>query len=161
MSKRIYNKIENSFNKYVIKQVIKKIPHYRQHKYSDQYCLDMFKDMLGDLVKWKCLKKLLAYQGDTEYHYKYLNSVFNKWTKHDIFKDAYTEMLHDNYYKLKHIKNSKTLKLFIDCSFIYNMYGVDCKATNPEYRKKKCTRRVTRASRVDSASYASKSRRLK
>ncbi len=30
-------------------------------------------------------------------------------------------MLHDNYYKLKHIKNYKTLKLFIDCSFIYNM----------------------------------------
>lgn len=140
MSKKIYNKIEKSFNKYVISQVIKKIPHYRQHKYSDIYCLDMFKDMLDDVVKWKSLQKLSTYQGASEYHYKYLNSVFNKWSKHDIFKDAYTEMINKNYYKLKHVKNSKTLKLFIDCSFINNMYGVDCKATNPEYKKKKCTK---------------------
>ena len=100
----------------------------------------MFKDMLNDVVNWKSLQKLSAYKGDSEYHYKYLNSVF---------KDAYIEMINNNYYKLKHIKNSKTLKLFIDCSFINNMYGVNCKATNPEYKKKKCTLRVTQASRVD------------
>ncbi len=58
MSKRIYNKIEKSFNKYATKQVIKKIPHYRQHKYSDRYCIGMFKNMLNDIVKWKSLQKL-------------------------------------------------------------------------------------------------------
>ena len=140
MSKKIYNKIEKSFNKYVINQVNKKFPHYREHKYSDHYCLIMFKEMLNDVVKWKSLKKLSAYKGKTEYHYKYLNTVFNKWSKNGIFKDAYMEMLNNEYYKLKHIKNSKTIKLFVDCSFIYNMYGIDCKATNPEYRKKKCTK---------------------
>jgi hypothetical protein len=46
-------------------------------------------------------------------------------------------MLNNEYYKLKHIKNSTTIKLFVDCSFIYNMYGIVCKVTNPEYKKKK------------------------
>ena len=149
MAKKRYNKIDNSFNKYVINQVNKKFPHQREHKYSDAYCLLMFKEMLNDVVKWKSLQKLSAYKGKTEYHYKYLNTVFNKWSKNDIFQDAYTEMLNSEYYKLKHIKNSRTINLFIVCSFIYNIYGINCKATNPEYRKKKCTRRVTRASRVD------------
>jgi hypothetical protein len=100
----------------------------------------MFKEMLNDVVKWKSLKKLSEYKGESEYHYKYLNTVFNKWSKNGIFKDAYKKMLNNEYYKLKHIKNSTTIKLFVDCSFIYNMYGIDCKATNPEYRKKKCTK---------------------
>ena len=140
MPKKIYNKIEKSFDKYILNQVNKKFPHSRKHKYSDKYCLLMFKEMLNDVVKWKSLTKLSEYKGESEYHYKYLNTVFNKWSKNGIFKDAYTEMLNNEYYKLKHIKNSKTIKLFIDCSFIYNMYGIDCKATNPEYRKKKCTK---------------------
>ena len=78
MSKKIYNKIEKSFDKYVINQVNIKFPHYREHKYSDQYCLSMFKEMLND-VKWKSLKKLSEYKGESEYHYKYLNhGVTNK-----------------------------------------------------------------------------------
>ena len=54
---------------------------------------------------------------------------------------------------IKHIKNFTSIKLFVACSFIYNMYGIDCKSTNPEYRKKNAlgelreqvasTRRVT------------------
>ena len=48
--KKIYNKIEKSFDKYVINQVNIKFPHYREHKYSDQYCLSMFKEMLNDVV---------------------------------------------------------------------------------------------------------------
>ena len=137
---KIYKNIEKTFDKYIINQVNKKFHHYREHKYTDEYCITMFKEMLNDVVKWKSLQKLSAYKGDTPYHYKYLNAVFNKWSKNGIFTDAYTEMLNNEYYKLKHIKNSKTIKLFIDCSFIYNIYGVNCKAINPEYRKKKCTK---------------------
>ena len=55
--------------------------------------------------------------------------VFNKWSKNDIFKDASTEMLNSEYYKLKHIKNSKTINLFIDCSFIYNITSLIQKET--------------------------------
>lgn len=140
MSKKIYDKIEKTFDRYIINQVKKKLHHYRQHKYDDIYFIGMFKDMLNDVVKWKSLQKLSEYKGKSEYHYKYLNAVFNKWTKNGIFKDAYIEMLNNEYFKSKHIKGSKTIKLFIDCSFIYNMYGINSKATNPEYRKKKCTK---------------------
>jgi hypothetical protein len=68
MPKKIYKKIENSFDKYIIDQVNKKLPHMRKHKYSDEYCLGLFKEMLDDVVKWKSLKKLRAYEGDSEYH---------------------------------------------------------------------------------------------
>ncbi len=50
----------------------------------------MFKEILNDVVKWKSLKKLFEYKGKSEYHYKYLNIVFNKLSKYGIFKDAYT-----------------------------------------------------------------------
>ena len=49
-------------------------------------------------------------------------------------------MIQTEYFKLKHIKKSDTINLFIDCSFMSNMYGSDCKATNPEYKKKKFTK---------------------
>jgi hypothetical protein len=51
-------KIKKNFDKYVINHVNKKFPHYREHKYSDRYCLIMFKKMLNDVVKWESLKKL-------------------------------------------------------------------------------------------------------
>ena len=100
----------------------------------------MFKEMLNDAAKWKSLKKLKTYKGNKDYHYKHLNAIFNKWSHENIFMDAHNEMLNNEFFKLKHIKNSKTIKLFIDCGFVSNMYGVECKATNPEYRKKKCTK---------------------
>jgi hypothetical protein len=40
----------------------------------------MFKEILNDVVKWKSLKKLFEYKGESKYHYKYLNIVFNKWS---------------------------------------------------------------------------------
>jgi hypothetical protein len=49
----------------------------------------MFKCMLIDVTRWISLTKLSDYKGETEYHYKYLNSVFNKWVYKDIFSDAY------------------------------------------------------------------------
>ena len=138
--KKVYNKIEKTFNKYILNIVASTIPHTRKHKYSDEYCLKMFKYMINDVVKWKSLSLLADYKGNPKYHYKYLCSVFNKWSKADIFKKAYTEMLKKEYFKLKHIKKAESINLFIDCTFINNMYGVDCKATNPEYKKKKCTK---------------------
>ena len=140
MSKKIHNKIEKTFNKCVLDQVSKILPHTRTHKYSDEYCLSMFKMMLHDTFKWSSLKIASDYNKEKTYHYKYLNAVYNKWARKNIFKKAYTEMIQKEYFKLKHIKKSDTLKFFIDCSYMSNMYGSDCKATNPEYRKKKCTK---------------------
>ena len=67
----------------------------------------------------------------------YLNSIFNKWSSKNIFHDAYKQLLQNEYLKLKYIKNNKTINLFIDSTFITNLYGINSIAVNPEYRKKK------------------------
>ena len=68
---------------------------------------------LNDKVKEKSLQKLATYKSKYEYHYKYLNSIFNKWTKNNVFNDAYIEMVKTEYYKLKHIKHTSSINLFI------------------------------------------------
>ncbi len=70
----------------------------------------MFKDILNDFVKLKSLQKLLAYQGNIEYRYKYLNSVFinSLYQKETI--DVYCTFLY-NFYK-------KVLTTHL-CSFFY------------------------------------------
>ena len=140
MSKKIHDKIKKTFDKCILDQVSKILPHTRKHIYSDEYCLSMFKFMLNDTVKWSSLTIASDYNKKNTYHYKYLNAVYNKWSRKNIFKKAYIEMIQTEYFKLKHIKKSDTINLFIDCSFMSNMYGSDCKATNPEYKKKKFTK---------------------
>ena len=46
-------------------------------------------------------------------------------------------MLQNEYFRLKHLRNNRIINLFVDCSFITNLYGVNSIAINPEYRKKK------------------------
>ena len=137
MPLKINKLINKTFNKYIIDEVVKAFPVYRKHKYSFEYCLKMFKFMLDDVVKWRSLSELSSYKGISEYHYKYLNSIFNKWTSKNIFSKAYSQMLQNEYFRLKHIRNNRIINLFVDCSFITNLYGVNSIAINPEYRKKK------------------------
>ncbi len=139
MSKKI-NMVNNLFKKGVLEIVREELPMIRNKKYSDSYCLNMFVHVLKNVTNWSALQHLSCYPKNNKYHYKYLNQIFNKWNKHKIFEKAYTRLLRLKYFKLKHIEKSKTLSLFIDCTYISNMYGVDCKATNPEYRKKKVTK---------------------
>ena len=137
MAKKIHKKINKLFDKYILDQINKKIPSYRKHKYSNEYYLKMFKFMLIDVTRWKSLTELAEYKGETDFHYKYLNSVFNKWSSKNIFHDAYKQLLQNEYLKLKYIKNNKTINLFIDSTFVTNLYGINSIAVNPEYRKKK------------------------
>ena len=65
-------------------------------------------------------------------------------------------MIDGNYYKIGHIKNCKTLKLFIDCSFIYNMYCVNC-----QQAVKLLFKDIERKNVLGELSYASMSRQLK
>jgi len=135
----IHKIINKTFDKYVLNIVDKQFPIIRKHKYSNKYFLDMFKFILTSVSNWKSLSLLRDYKGNN-YHYKYLNQVFNKWSSVDVFKNAYTNMLTERYFKLKHLKNNKNLRLFIDSSFITNMYGSDSIAIHPEYKKKKVTK---------------------
>ncbi len=71
----------------------------------------MFKFMLNDTVKWSSLTISSDYNKKNTYHYKYLNAVYKKWSKNNIFKKEYIEML--EYFKLKHIKKSDAFILLI------------------------------------------------
>ena len=42
----------------------------------------------------------------SDYHYKYFNSVFNKWSNANILEDIYLDMLNNKYFHLEHIKNT-------------------------------------------------------
>ena len=48
--------------------------------------------------------------------------------------------LNTYYFKLKDIKKSKTINLFIDSTFIINKYGIESIAKMYEYKKKKATK---------------------
>jgi hypothetical protein len=116
--------------------------------------------MLTDVTSWKSLSITKNYPENVEYHYKYLNQVFNKWTKFkyieyhykylnqvfnnwtkfNIFQKAYVQLLKNNYFKFNNVRKSKTLNLFIDTTFIVNKYGEEMITKHPEYKKKKVSK---------------------
>ncbi len=61
-------------------------------------------------------------------------------TNNKIFIDSYIILLNNYYFKLKDIKKSKTINLFIDSTFIINKYGIESIAKLYEYKKKKATK---------------------
>jgi hypothetical protein len=140
MHEKVLNKI---LKKYILGIVKKEIKHKRRHKYSDEYYLEMFTYVLKHVVSWSSLKFLSSYPSNNENHYKYLNQVFNNWTRHNIFQKAYTMMIQENYFKLNDLERNKKLNLFVDSTYVINSYGIDHKATNPEYKKKKVSKLTT------------------
>jgi hypothetical protein len=133
-------RLEKTYETILLKLVEKYIPSIRKCKYTNKYFLNQFKNMLRDVVCWESLTITKDYPKNIEYHYKYLNQVFNKWVKFNLFELAYTELLKNHYFKLNKILTSKTLNLFIDTTYIINKYGVENITKNPEYKKKKVTK---------------------
>ena len=133
---RIIKKINSMYDKYILKIAYEELPIKRCRVYTYEYFLKYFKLMLNDINNWRSLQHLKDYPLDSYYHYKYVNQVFNLWASKDIFKKAYIALLSETYFKLKSIKKSNYLTLFIDSTFIINKYGVDNVHFNPEYRKK-------------------------
>ena len=137
---KISKHISKTYDEYILELVNNRIPIIRKRTYLNKYFLEHFKLMLNNINNWQALSYLKTYPNGIKYHYKYIQQIYSKWVSYTIFKDAYTNMINDNYFKLKHIKKCKTLNLFIDCSYIVNKYGVESITTNPEYRKKKVTK---------------------
>lgn len=135
-----YKLIDRTYDTFILDLVDIKAPVIRNRRYSNKYCLSMFKFMLKDVTSWKSLSYLTDYNRHSIYHYKYLNQIFNKWVKLNIFKDAYMNMIKTNFFRLKHLKKSKNLNLFIDSTFINNLYGIEGISKNPEYNKKRVTK---------------------
>ncbi len=129
--KKIQNNITKIYDSYILDIVNEEFPIIRKRTYSSEYFLNHFKNMTNDINNWESLKKLKSYkskkdsndESTKDFHYKYNNENFNLWTSKNVFNRAYDKLLQNHYFKLKHIKKSKVLNLFIDCSYIVNKYG--------------------------------------
>lgn len=126
---------KKTYKSYVIDNAIKLCPFKKKSKFSFEYYYDMFIIVLQNVNSWNSLKVTSNYNGKSKYHYTTIRKMFNKWSKYDIFKIAYYEMLKDN--NLNGIPNND---LFIDACFINNKTGTELVGINPMYYKKRVTK---------------------
>ena len=77
-------------------------------------------------------KHLSQIGGYPKYFHKYLNEIYVKWSKSNVFNIAYKNMLNDNFVE----DTSNKLLLNTDTPYISNMYGIENVGVNPEYIKK-------------------------
>ena len=125
------------FEKYIIEIVKNKYPQKRKRKYTFEYYLENFIYVLNDIVKWSSLHILDKKQ--KSYHWKSIYNEFNKWTKDNVFEQAFYKFINDKYFKISKVKKDKNINLFIDVTKIANSLGSEGIAINGEYKKKNVT----------------------
>jgi hypothetical protein len=129
--------IYEHFKKYIIEIVKDKYPQKRTRKYSFEYYLENFVHVLNDFVKWSSLQFLDKKQ--KSYHWKSIYNEFNKWTKDNVFEEAFYKFINSKYFKISKVKKDKNINLFIDVTKIANHLGSEGIAINGEYKKKNVT----------------------
>ena len=112
----------------------------RSRTYNFEYYLNMFLLVLDDVTKWKSLTKTKIYNSDKNFHYKVIQNEFNRWTKYDIFKNAYTAYLNNKYKDKPMGNNKKSIDTFTDTSCFNNKYGRENVGVHPELHKKNTTK---------------------
>jgi len=70
---------------------------------------------------------------------KSIYNEFNKWTKDNVFEEAFYKFINDKYFKISKVKKNKNINLFIDVTKITNSLGSEGIAINAEYKKKNVT----------------------
>ena len=86
--------MNNEYIETVHKLVDKLCPNKRKPKYDFYNYIENIIYMLTDLNKWSSLR--LVHKNKKKYHYKTIYEVFIKWTKLNIFNQAY-ELLIEKY----------------------------------------------------------------
>lgn len=129
--------IFNLLKKHILDIANKKYPQVRQRKYSLEYYLQKFTDILNEVVNWESLRK--TYKNCKNYHWKTIYNEFNKWSKDKIFEDAFYNFINTKYFKISQIKKDKKINLLIDVTKITNKLGSEKIAINGEYKKKNVT----------------------
>ena len=129
-----------TYKSYVLELVNQLCPFKKKAKYTHEYYYDMFLHVLKDVNSWKSLSLLSSCKGNSRYHYTTIRKMFNRWTKHNIFKTAYFQMLNDNNMNPLNYETNYDIDLFIDASFINNKTGVEMVDVNPLYYKKHVTK---------------------
>ena len=124
------------YRKYILKIAHQKYLHIRTRKYSLEYYLDKFTLILNDYVTWKSLKnKTDAFK----FHWKTIYNEFNKWSKDNIFEEAFNNFINDKYFKISKVKKDKKINLFIDATKIVNKLGSEGISIDCENKKKNVT----------------------
>jgi len=133
------NKTYNCYKKYILICAHAKYPNIRKRKYSLEYYLDNFTLMLSDVVSWESLKYRNDINKDNKYHWKSIYNEYNKWSKDNIFEDAYFKFIKENYFKMSRVRKNKKINMFIDVTKISNVSGRENIGINAEYKKKNVT----------------------
>ena len=64
--------------------------------------------VLSDIVHWSSLS--LINKDDNSFHWKTIYNEFNKWTKDNIFEDAFYTFIKEKYFKISQIKKSTWIR---------------------------------------------------
>ena len=135
-----------------IEQIKLKKYKYKQD-YCDEYKLILIFQLRNSLNKWQDLTKSIFYDPlpNTKYHYKSIQSQYQRWCHNDIFKNGFHSCVpHNNDIELSgvtfndfdnnfYIINENN-DLFIDSTSINNKYGSEYISVNPELTKKNITK---------------------
>jgi hypothetical protein len=120
------------FNYNLILNLIElRCPNIRKPKYSNDYYLKNIFHVLEDVISWKSLTKLKSFS--YHFHYKTIYSKFLMWNKHNIFKDAFDNII---FFKNKVPNNLPNNILCIDSTNIYNKYGSEYAAYGADKKKR-------------------------
>ena len=123
--------------KYIINAVNRILPKQRNSKYTIEHLANHILDCNINYPSWALYGKHLRSLGSYPYYFhKYLNEIYNKWSNNDVFKEAYSDLLRDNYTFSD--KNKCSLNTDVTC--ISNRCGVENIGLNPEYTKKHVTK---------------------
>ena len=109
----------------------KYIGNDRHFIYCFEYNLILILHVKNNLNNWKILQSLIICHNN----YKSIYNQFLRWTKKDIFKNAYE----NNNLKNINIINQDQ-DVLLDATCINNKYGGENVTINPEYTKKKVTK---------------------
>ena len=108
-------------NEFILNVVNRLYPNKYKSKFNNAYYLKHMITVLRDVHSWNSLGNILKESYNvSKFHHKRIYNVFLKWSKNDVFKIAYNELLNST---LTYNSNS-TIDLFIDTSNINNKYGI-------------------------------------
>jgi hypothetical protein len=105
----------------------------RKSTYSNEYYLYYIMLVLKELQKWSSL--MILFDDEKKYHYKSISRIHLKWSKLNIYEEAYKILLEK--YKKVSIKGSAYLISFIDSTDIYNKNGCEKIGYGQDPKKKK------------------------
>jgi hypothetical protein len=124
----------------ILQEAEETFPEIRKRTFSLEYYLDHFCELLNDVNKWKTLSKLKTIASTKKYHWKSIQNEFYRWDQHNVFVNAHNKFIRKYYFIMKPKLKKLGIKLYIDTTSIWNKYGIECIAVNPEFRKKNVTK---------------------